>query len=163
VRSPCTNVREVIHVGGVADEGDVLRAKLRVDARAADPQPLRHGDVGNRGGLVAGRVQGDRVDDSELVDRPVFEGEREVRALLAHRAVEGEAVALLADGGRRVREGIAGVHPLRGVGREQRAVKVLRSRLGEDLDVAALKGRLAVLRREEVRVDLDAGNGGLGR
>ena len=81
----------------------------------------------------------------------------------ADGAGEGEPVALLAGGGRRVGKGIAGIHELGRVGGKQRAVEVFGSGLGVDLNVTALKGRLAVLRGEEVRVDLDASDGGLGR
>ena len=156
------DVGEVVDVGAVGDEGYVFGAELPVNAGGADPETLRRGDVGYGAGLVAGGVEGDGVDDGEVVDAAVLESDGEVGAGLANGAVELEAVALLADGGAAEREGVAGVHPLAAVGGEEGAVEGGGSGLGVNFDAAAFIGGLAVFGGEEVGVDLDEGDGAFG-
>ncbi len=129
---------------------------------------MRGGDVGGGLDLVAGRIEDDGVDDSEVVDAAVFESEGEIAAfavadMRADGAAELEAVALLADGGLRGGERVLGVLEGAAVGGKERSVEDLLARLGVDLDTASFKGRLAVLGGELVGVDLDVGDGGFGR
>ncbi len=157
------DVLEMIYVGAVAGDEGVLRAELPVEPCGAEPETLRRGDVGDGVDGVAGAVEGDGVDDGEVVDAAMLEGEGEVAACLADGAGELEAVTLLADGGFAGGEGIAGVHPGAAVGGEEGAVVGVLAGLGVDLDAAAVEGRLAVLGGEVVGVDLDVGDGALGR
>jgi hypothetical protein len=112
---------------------------------------------------VAGAVEGDGVDYGEVVDAAMLEGEGEVAADFADGAGELEAVTLLADGGFAGGERIAGVDPGTADGGEEGAVVGLLAGLGVDLDAAAVEGGLAVLGGELVGIDLDVGDGALGR
>jgi hypothetical protein len=144
------------------DEG-VLRAELPVQPRRSQPEALRCGYIGDGRDGVAGAVERDCIDDGEVVDTAMLEGEGEVAAGFAHGAGELEAVALFAEGGFAGGERIAGVLPRAAVGGEERAVVGLLAGLGVDLDARAVEGRLAVLGGELVGVDLDVGDGAFGR
>jgi len=62
------DVLEMIDLGAVAGEEGVLGAELPVEPCGAEPEALRGGHVGEGGDGVAAGVEGDGVDDGEVVD-----------------------------------------------------------------------------------------------
>ena len=122
---------------------------------------MRLGD-GVEDGSVDGGVGG--VDDGELVDGAVLERKGKVGALFADGPGKVEAVTLLADGALGGGgEGIAGVHPGRGIGGEKSAVVIFGAGFGVDLDAPTAERRLTVFRGKEVGRDVDVGDGVFGR
>src|ERR1700722_18634943 len=83
-------IAQTINATAVTGDKGVLLAKLPVEPSGRKPEALRGGNVVDGGGLVAGRIQRDSVDDGEVVDGTMLEREGEIASGFTHRTRELE-------------------------------------------------------------------------
>ncbi len=158
-----TLVVEFVHVCCVRDRQVVLGSEHKPEAGASFPQRLRRRDVRHYRLLIAGGIERNRIDDSELIDLPMLKRQRKVAAVFGDRSAEFKPITLFADGGAAGGERVLGVHPPGALRGKQRAVEVGLPWLGIDLYAASAVGRPGVLGGEQIWVDTNESDGRLGR